>query len=354
MPPRRPLAQSHPYPRLRGRGALLGLAIGDALGAPTKGRPLHAPAFPQLADGLYRSLRGGGPFELKKGQVGENGQLACALGAALREQGTYDANAVLRRYLAWNNQAQMTMTDPLLDVMTELGESHLPRLTAGRRLWMRGQRRQAHNGSLARTAPIGVFFHADAQARLEASLADSVLTHFDPRCQLACAVLNAAIAHAIGAGEGLEKEALFTAAVSGLRLASSTLGRTHADLIHEVSTATAVLNEDLELARQEDPQLYWPDMHMHRKQDNVRVAFRLAFWELMHTESFEEALVDVAHRGGDADVNGAVTGALLGAFYGEDAIPSDWQQGVLGALGPSAGQLWSVFHPRHLMLLAPE
>ena len=353
MPPRRPLHQPDPYPRLRGRGALLGLAIGDALGAPIKGRPLLAPSFPQMAEGLHGVLRGGGAFELRKGQVGENGQLACALGAALREQGTYDANAVLRRYLAWQSHAP-GMSDHLLDVMNELTDSGLPRLTAGRRLWMKGLRRVAHNGSLARTAPIGVFHHADEQARLQASFADSALTHYDPRCLLACAAFNASLAHALTAGEALQKEDLFTAAARGLRLASSTLGRTSPELIHEVSTATAALNEDLELARQADPQLYWPDMHMHRKQDHVRVAFRLAYWELLHAPGFQEGLVDVAHRGGDADANGAVAGALLGAFYGEEAIPPEWQHGVLSALGPSGGQLWSVYHPRHLLLLAPE
>ena len=355
MPPRRPAAPAPvPYPRLRGRGALLGLAIGDALGGPLKTRRLQAPSFPQLADGPYREMRTGGPFELRRGQVGENGQMASCLGAGLREQKAYDPDDMLRRYLTWQGHAA-GMSEYTREVMTEILESGLPRATAARRVWLRGFRRSAPNGSLARTAPLGVFFHKDTQARVQASLADSALTHFDPCCQLACAALNGSIAHALTAGEKLKKEDLFTAAVSGLSIASATLGRSAADYVQEVSAATAALKDDLAAAQQDDPKLYGPDLHLHTKPDQVRLAFRLAYWELVHAPSFEAGLVDVVNRGGDADANGAVTGALLGAFHGEEAIPSEWRQEVLEALGPwGVGPLWTLYHPRHLLMLAPE
>jgi ADP-ribosyl-[dinitrogen reductase] hydrolase len=355
MPPRRPAAPvSNPYPRLRGRGALLGLSVGDALGSPLKARRLAAPLFPQLADGPFRELKAGGPFELKRGQVGESGQMASCLGAGLRELKTYDPDDMLRRYLAWQGHAA-GMSESTRELMTELLESGLPRATAARRVWLRGFRRVASNGSLARTAPLGVFFYKDTQARVQASLADSALTHFDPCCQLACAALNGSIAHALGAGEKVKTEDLITAAISGLSVASASLGRSAAEYVQEVSLATAALREDLAAAQRNDPLLYGPDLHLHLKPDRVRVAFRLAYWELLHAPSFEAGVVDVINRGGDTDVNGAVAGALLGAFHGEEAIPSEWRQGVVEALGPwGSGPLWTLYHPRHLLLLAPE
>jgi ADP-ribosyl-[dinitrogen reductase] hydrolase len=346
MPPRRPAAPlPDPLPRLRGRGALLGLVVGDALGVSLKNRRLPAPPFPQLAEGPYLEVKGGGPFELRRGQPGEAGQLACVLGQGLRELGCYDADDAVRRYLAWQGQA-MGASEHTREVMTELLESGLPRATAGRRVWLRGFRRAAGNGSLARTAPLGVFLHQNAQARVRASLTDSALTHFDPCCQLACATLNAAIAHALTAGAKLKPEDLVTAALSGLTLASATLGRSAADFVREVSDATAFLKEDLEAAQRDDPLLYGPDLHLHLKSDHVRVAFRLAWWELLHAPSFDAGLVDVVNRGGDADANGAVAGALLGALHGEDSIPSGWREAVLEA--PRSPR-----HPGHLLLLAP-
>ena len=86
----------------------------------------------------------------------------------------------------------------------------------------------------------------------------------------------------------------------------------------------------------------------------MRIAFRLAFWELLHAPSLEAALVDVANRGADADAHGAITGALLGAFYGEDAIPAEWKQLVLESMATVRGPLWTLYHPRHLLALAQD
>ena len=42
------------------------------------------------------------------------------------------------------------------------------------------------------------------------------------------------------------------------------------------------------------------------------------------TNSFENCLIDVANRGGDADTTGAIAGMLAGARYGLQAIPEPW------------------------------
>ena len=42
------------------------------------------------------------------------------------------------------------------------------------------------------------------------------------------------------------------------------------------------------------------------------------------TNRFEECLIDVVNRGGDADTTGAIAGMLAGARYGLDAIPAPW------------------------------
>lgn len=354
MPPRRPEAPApNVYPRIRGRGALLGLAVGDALGATLKGRRLLAPGFPKLSDGVHRFMRGGGPFALKRGQVGESGQMACCLALGLRESAGYDMDAQLKRYLKWRDVA--VGIDPYTqEVMTDMVESRMPKAAAAQRLWMKDGRKRALNGSLGRTAPIGVFFYKDAQTRALASFADSMLTHFDPRCQLACATLNSSIAYAMNAGAALSLEDLIKTTLRDLAVMSAQLGRSSGGFIQEVTQATADVREDLAVAHQDDPLLYWPDLHMHRKLDHVRVAFRLAYWELTHAPSFEAALVDVVNRGGDSDVNGAVTGALLGAYFGEEAIPLDWRQVVLEALNLRAGPLWTHYHPKDLTLIAPD
>ena len=63
---------------------------------------------------------------------------------------------------------------------------------------------------------------------------------------------------------------------------------------------------------------------MQRQIGFVLTALRVAFWAAMTAHSFEQAVVDAANLGGDADTNAAVTGALAGARFGAEAIPERW------------------------------
>ncbi|WP_255635721.1 ADP-ribosylglycohydrolase family protein [Hyalangium versicolor] len=364
---------------------MLGLAIGDALGAPLRGRNLLAPLFPQLAEGMRRMptasiikprlpkpeelplpppgefLEEGIPanapleppvMELRKGQVTDETHMACCLAASLREVKSYSAADAARRYRAWKPHA-FDMSDSLREVLDEM-DSGLAAVSAGRRLWVRNFRRSCTNGSLARTAPIGVFFARDEQALLRASFEDSALTHYDPRCQLACAALNAAIAKALTGGSKLEPKDLITAAQTGLSVGAPLLARSLNEHVEEVSFAKALLMADLDAAQQPNPMLYGPELHLHRQYGHVRTAFRLAFWELLHAPTLEAGLVDVVNRGGDADAHGAITGALLGAFHGEEAIPAEWKRVVMESMNTTRGPLWNLYHPRHLLLLVQD
>jgi ADP-ribosylglycohydrolase len=219
--------------------------------------------------------------------------------------------------------------------------------TAGGRLvWASSTRRKpAGNGSLMRTAPLGVFFADDPDERRRASLIDSAITHFDPRCRLACAVLNACIAEA-----SRDTEAVLACAATELEASARWLRADEPSLATDIEAARADLASDLDAARAIDPALYSESLHLHDMEGFVRVAFRLAFWELVHAPGFEEALVDVVNRGGDADTNAAVAGALWGARCGASAIPQRWRDATLNALldGP-AGPWRDEYHPRRLL-----
>jgi hypothetical protein len=99
--------------------------------------------------------------------------------------------------------------------------------------------------------------------------------------------------------------------------------------------------------------LYGPDVHMLQKHEKyVRTALRLALWELWHAPDFEQAMIDVINRGGDADTNAAVAGAVYGAWVGESGIPQRWIDTAMDALREAPGHLANTYHPKNLVLLA--
>jgi len=320
-------------------GALLGLAIGDALGTTHEFEEMAPPPFPQLASAPLTGIVGGGPFGLDAGQVTDDTQMACCLYATLRS-GSFDPNDAARRYVEWSAVA-FDIGTQTSSALARVAHGESP-IEAGRNVWLRSGRNAAGNGSLMRTAPIGAILSATERERRLASLADSAITHFDPRCRVACAAFNAAIAVAVS-GAGGAKD-MWSAAEAEIAVAAELVADQYeAD---ELECAVSALKTDLQMAAQSDPELYGPELHLHHHQGFVRVAFRLAFWELLHRPMFRDAVLDAANRGGDADTNAAIVGALVGSSVGMDGIPPEWRTAVLGC-EPSGPAVWSTtYHPK--------
>jgi ADP-ribosyl-[dinitrogen reductase] hydrolase len=324
------------------RGALLGLAVGDALGTTYEFERIDQPHYPTLATGPATDIVGGGPFELEAGQITDDTQMAVCIARSLAEKRDLDILDVATRYVAWYQHAfdvgnQTSAALRAIEDGASVG-------TAGRAVWHASHRRAAGNGSLMRAAPIGVFF-ADALRRdqlaviVEMSIAESLITHADPRCAIACAAFNAAIARGVsdrGPGDGPESPGdgplarglvQLDVARAAIPVAAAKLRELYADDHDDLALIDAAVEDlvrDLDTAREDDPDVYRVNLDLRRMAGFVRVAFRLAFWHLVHTPSWRDAVVDVASRGGDADTNAAIVGALLGARDGARAIPRAW------------------------------
>lgn len=318
-------------------GALIGLAVGDALGTTFEFEAIEQAAYPRLATGPAVDVVGGGPFGLSAGQITDDTQMATCLARSLVERGGFDVDDVGRKYVTWSAHA--------FDIGAQTSAS-IRRLakgepSAGLTVWRESGRRAAGNGSLMRTAPLAVAVHAGAL--IDAAIAESAITHADPRCALACAAFDAAVAAAI-AGDDLMAAAREALAVGAARLAAW-------DEPEHVELGRTALERDLDAALADDPDLYGDELHLHRTQGFVRVAFRLAFWHAVHTPDWRAAVIDVASRGGDADTNTAIVGALLGARDGIAAIPAPWVERVLAATQPGPTAWADAHHPRHLLAL---
>jgi len=373
----------------RAKGTLLGLAVGDALGTTYEFEALEQRAYPALATGPATDVVGGGPFDLAAGQVTDDTQLAVCLARSLAAHGRLEVADVAGRYVAWTAEA-FDIGNQTRDALLRIERGAAP-AAAGLATWQQSGRRAAGNGSLMRTAPIAVALanprrwsraggtaladpfppsvRRDA-AVIDAAMADSAITHADPRCLLACAAFDLAIATAVTDtldGAGMLDVARRALGIAAVRLAErwrdaagevdeASAARPHPvpgrDDLAAIETARADLECDLDAAVADDPGLYTPELHLHRTAGFVRVAFRLAFWHVLHTPSWRDALVDVASRGGDADTNAAIVGALLGARDGASAIPAAWVERVLAATQPGSAAWAEAHHPRHLLALA--
>ena len=324
------------------------------MGATLLHRRVQAPPFPLLLNAPHTELTGGGPLQLKSGQVTANSEMAVCIAASLVELGKYDPTDIAQRYLVWKPDALgiSPQTDGALAAL------QMPFLESkAKDLWLQTGKQIAGNQSLARVGPIGIFYARSVRDRIEASLIDSALTHFDPRCQLACVALSAAVAAALNHPGPVALPALKVVAAvhTELTSAAALLGQRHREFVWEIQEAVKVLKDDLALAQQEDPLLYGPELHLHYQEDFIRVAFRLAFWELFHAGGLQAGLLDVVNRGGHSSANGAIAGALLGAVYGDQEIPTSWSASLFEVpFHLQRGPHWELYHPRLLLALSDK
>lgn len=283
--------------RERYRGALLGLAAGDALGTTVEFR---APgSFPPVTE-----ITGGGPFRLKPGQWTDDTSMALCLAESLVERSGHDPIDQLERYVRWWRQGHLSSTGRCFNIGR--GTKGALRRFEQMRVAYCGSTdsRASGNGSIMRLAPVPLAYARDPRQAVILSGDSSRTTHASPECVSAARYLGGLI---VGALLGATKEELLSpyyAPVPGLwdefPLAPE---------VAEVASGS--------FHRREPPEI--------RGSGYVVATLEAALWAFARTDNFRDGALKVVNLGDDADTTGAVYGQLAGAFYGESGIPAEWR-----------------------------
>lgn len=284
-------AHGRAVPQDRFRGVLLGLAVGDALGAPAE---FMTPDQVREHWGLLTEMVGGGCHGVAPGEATDATDMMLALAESLVSSGEFAPEDIVARYRAWFADSPSDVSLTTRTVMLALAAG-TPWDLASRRAYEILGFPTAGNGSVMRCAPIALRYLYDDEARRTTSLRESMLTHFDHLAGWSCVAFNE----------------LLAAAMAG-RLEKS-LPAIAAALDPEDSRVAGALREALEAEPGEIQVAAF-----------VLDTLKAALWAVLRTHSFEEALIEIVNRGDDCDTVGAVTGALAGAVYGADAIPARW------------------------------
>lgn len=283
--------------RGRFRGALIGLAAGDAVGAAVEFQPPGT--FTPIDD-----MIGGGPFDLRPGEWTDDTSMALCLAESLVERRGFDARDQMERYVRWHRDGYMSSTGTCFDIgitvraaLDRFGRTGDP--FAGSL-----DPHAAGNGSLMRLAPVPLVYSADPAAAIERSGESSRTTHATPAAVDACRYFGGLI---VGAVRGASKDEL--------------LGEMYAPADG-----------------------YWSDHPLHPAIETVaRGSFHAksppeivgsgyvvksleaALWAFATTVSFRDGCLAAANLGDDADTTAAIYGQIAGAYYGEQAIPAEWR-----------------------------
>jgi len=317
----------------RAAGVLLGIACGDALGAPYEFGP---PLRPDIAV----TMKGGGSFGWSPGEWTDDTSMAIAIaelsatGADLRTEKTHDQIAA--RWAGWAANAKDVgaQTSAVLHgglrAAVARGESSPTgadlELAAAQHQVRTG--RSAGNGSLMRTAPIALAYLDDPSALVHAAYEISALTHHDPVAGEACVLWCLAIRHAVLEGTLDLRRGLRRLPKARARAWSARLDRAErsgpADFPHNGWVVQAVQGAWSAITTTATP------ADLVDSSSTARPAH------------FRRALEAAVRGGYDTDTVGAIAGALVGAAYGASAVPAEWRRQVHGWPGLRARDLVSL------------
>jgi len=288
----------------RRRGTLIGLAVGDALGAAVE---FQSPgSFEPVA-----GYRAGGPHGLDPGEWTDDTSMALALADSIANTG-WDLNDQAQRYVAWWRKGAYSVNGRCFDIgiTTRIA---LTNFTVKKNALSSGDRsdRASGNGSIMRLAPVPVRYvhlypdQGDELARLAEE--SSLPTHASEQCISACRYLATVLAALI---QGEDRDDVLAPGWQPLQRLNAV--KPLHPLIQEVAQGSFRRNQP-------------PDI---QGSGWVVKSLEASLWAFHDTDSFEDAVLKAVNLGDDADTTGAICGQLAGAYWGESGISNRLRSGL--------------------------
>ena len=261
--------------RMRAQASLLGLAVGDALGATVE---FMTAGEIKAQYGVHRKIVGGGWLRLRPGQVTDDTQMSLCIARSLVAVG-YSAEDIARRFVTWYQSKP-----PDVGNTCRRGIARFINQGTVHGLPSEGD---AGNGAVMRMAPVAVAALADERMLEDITVGQAHITHH----------------HALSDAASLLVGRLIQLALLGH--AMDRLRRQTDDIVAKFPSFRYSPYRGLCTAYVVD-------------------TMQTVLHFLFTTSSFEECVVATVNQGGDADTTGAIVGAIAGAYYGLDAIPREW------------------------------
>jgi ADP-ribosyl-[dinitrogen reductase] hydrolase len=273
----------------RALGCLLGLAVGDAVGAAVEFRARDS--FSPLTD-----MIGGGPFHLAPGEWTDDTTMALCLAESLLVMHTVDQRDLMTRFQGWLERGENTVSGRCFDIGVTTRAAIESFAADGFPAAGSTDARSAGNGSLVRLAPLAIYSVGLPDETISALVQrQSRTTHGALECIHACRLFLSQLLDALS---GADKKGALRPRVMSL------------------SPKLLFINAG---------EYKTKDRSLIKSSGYVVHTLEAALWAIWHTDSFRDAVLTAANLGDDADSVAAVAGQMAGALYGASAIPTAWR-----------------------------
>lgn len=288
------------------KSALLGVAVGDALGVPVEFNSRQTISRNPVTD-----MIGYGTYHLPAGTWSDDSSLTFCLVEALTQG--FDLNTIGQNFVSWAYENYWTPRGDVFGIgmatkkaVSRLSKGVKPELAGGFDETSNG------NGSLMRILPL-LFYIKDKpiNERYEITKQVSSITHGHIRSVIACFYyLEFARKLFFGKDKFETYNDLQTEITNYLTILSINPA--------EIALFDRLLKNNIHKLSEDEIQSNGYVLH----------TLEASVWCLLTTDNYKEAVLRAVNLGGDTDTTGAVTGGLAGLLYGLDNIPENWLQQI--------------------------
>lgn len=265
--------------RQQAQGAFVGLAVGDALGATVE---FMSSDEIQQQFGIHKDIIGGGWLKLPKGQVTDDTTMTFALAEAILCAERIDAMDIAEGFSNW-------MKAKPIDIGNTVKRGIIHYRYSGDSCAPEGFY-DAGNGACMRVlgTVLATLWNSDYDA-IKASKLQAHITHNNPTSDAGIECVTKLLRKLI---LGHDKFAL------------------------QKSLLDSFISDN--------PEFEFRKRHISNPSGYIVHTLQAVLQAFFRHNSFEDILIDVVNRGGDADTTGAIAGMLCGAYYGLNRIPQRW------------------------------
>lgn len=281
----------------RFRGALLGCALGDALGTTVEFQPPGT--FEPVTD-----IVGGGPFGLKAGEwTDDTSMMYCLAHSLLRKRG-FDLHDQIELYRLWWQDGVFSVNGRCFDIGNTVLDALHRYVDTGLVKAGSDDSMSAGNGSLMRLAPVPMYCYDSFEEAVHLGGESSLTTHGAVEAVDACRYFSGLL---WGALHGEPKQKLLEGLYSP---------------IEGFWDRNPLCPSVRRIVEQADYK--WKAAGDIRGSGYVLHSLEAALWAFHGTDDFISGVLKAVNLGEDADTTGAIFGQLAGAYYGERTLPTAW------------------------------
>lgn len=293
--------------------ALLGLAIGDALGVPVEFIPRKA-----LVADPVTGMRAFGSHRQPAGTWSDDSSLTFCLAETLCAG--YDLHDLASRFVAWKEVAYWTAHGRVFDIgiatsaaIYNLSKGMPPLLSGG------ADEESNGNGSLMRILPLLFYIkEMGIEERFRMVSEVSSLTHRHIRSILGCFIYVEFARELLSGKDKMVAYDNMRMSVNSFLQQQPICSQREIDKYHRILCNPIGDYEIQPIYSFEEDEVYSSGYVLHTLEASI--------WCILTTNNYHDAVLKAINLGNDTDTTGAVAGGLAGLLYGQESIPAEWLQ----------------------------